>query len=81
MNTLTPRGFEQGMALLREAITLDPTEPLAYAGLARGYSQAELSHDLRIPARFRSASLGNSRRCDDEGHTGPNSWIETTGYK
>jgi serine/threonine-protein kinase len=30
------------MALLREAVALDPAEPLAYAGLARGYSLMEV---------------------------------------
>jgi TolB-like protein/Tfp pilus assembly protein PilF len=42
LNTMTAEGFEKGMALLREAVTLDPTDPLAYAGLSRGYSLAEV---------------------------------------
>jgi tetratricopeptide (TPR) repeat protein len=46
VNTLTPEGFQKGMALLREAAKLDPVEPLAYAGLARGYSLMEVFSPL-----------------------------------
>jgi serine/threonine-protein kinase len=42
LNTFTPEGFERGMALLREAVAIDPAEPLAYAGLAHGYTLMEL---------------------------------------
>jgi serine/threonine protein kinase/tetratricopeptide (TPR) repeat protein len=42
LGQFTPDGFETGMTLLHEAIAIDPAEPLAYAGLARGYSLLEL---------------------------------------
>jgi TolB-like protein/Tfp pilus assembly protein PilF/predicted Ser/Thr protein kinase len=49
LNKLTPEGFEKGMALLREAVALDPAEPLAYAGLARGYSLMEVFSPASSP--------------------------------
>lgn len=55
VNTLTPGGFEKGMALLRDAVTLDPTEPLAYAGLARGYGLAEVFGPATSPDDARRA--------------------------
>ncbi|MGI9264507.1 MAG: tetratricopeptide repeat protein [Gammaproteobacteria bacterium] len=39
VNSYTPDGFEKGMALLHEAVALDPGEPLPYAQLALGYAQ------------------------------------------
>ncbi len=33
----TPESFEKGIKLLREAVEIDPAEPLAYVGLAEGY--------------------------------------------
>jgi len=33
----TPESFARGIALLHEAIAIDPAEPLAYVGLAEGY--------------------------------------------
>ena len=38
LNKMTPEGTEKGLAYLRQAIENDPAEPLAYAGLAGGYS-------------------------------------------
>jgi TolB-like protein/Tfp pilus assembly protein PilF len=38
LNKFTPEGFARGMAYLHEAVENDPGDPLAYAGLARGYS-------------------------------------------
>ena len=33
----TPESFEKGIALLHQAVAIDPAEPLAYVGLAEGY--------------------------------------------
>ncbi|NIM48456.1 MAG: hypothetical protein GTN78_11075 [Gemmatimonadales bacterium] len=38
MNTMTPEGFERGLALMQWAIDKDPTNPLPHAGLAPAYS-------------------------------------------
>ena len=42
LNTFTPEGFASGMALFRQAVAIDPAEPLAYAALAQGYTLKEL---------------------------------------
>ena len=42
LSTFTPEGFEKGLALLNEAVTLDSTEPLAWAGLSQIYSLMEI---------------------------------------
>ena len=42
LNTLTPDSLEAGIAFLRQAVAIDPAEPLAYAGLARAYSLREV---------------------------------------
>jgi TolB-like protein/Tfp pilus assembly protein PilF/predicted Ser/Thr protein kinase len=42
LNALTPKALDAGIALLRDAAAFDPAEPLAYAGLARGYSLREV---------------------------------------
>ena len=42
LNTFTPEGFAKGMALFREAVAIDPAEPMAYAALAQGYTLKEL---------------------------------------
>jgi serine/threonine-protein kinase len=38
LNKMTPEGTEKGLAYLRQAIEKDPTDPLAYGGLALGYA-------------------------------------------
>jgi len=38
LNKFTPEGFKKGLDYLRQAVEKDPEDPLAYAGLARGYS-------------------------------------------
>jgi TolB-like protein/Tfp pilus assembly protein PilF len=38
MNTFTPEGLERGLGYLQLAVEKDPTEPLAHAGLALGWS-------------------------------------------
>jgi len=38
LNKMTPEGTEKGLAYLHQAIEHDPADPLAYAGLAGGYS-------------------------------------------
>jgi serine/threonine-protein kinase len=42
LNTFTPDGFAEGMELFRQAVAIDPAEPLAYAALAHGYTVKEL---------------------------------------
>ncbi len=42
LNKFGPEGFEKGMALFRQAVAIDPAEPLAYAGLAQGYNLMEV---------------------------------------
>ena len=44
----TIRGYQQGIAILQEALENDPTSALAYAGLAQGYG--ELGHSF-FPVR------------------------------
>lgn len=38
LNQFTPDGIGKGLAYLNEAVARDPADPLAYAGLALGYS-------------------------------------------
>jgi class 3 adenylate cyclase/TolB-like protein/Tfp pilus assembly protein PilF len=38
LNRFTPEGIAKGFGYLNEAVTHDPADPLAYAGLALGYS-------------------------------------------
>lgn len=38
LNQYTPEGVRKGLALLQEAVATDPGDPLAYAGLAQGYT-------------------------------------------
>jgi serine/threonine-protein kinase len=40
MNKLTHEGAEQGIQFLKDAMSIDPQEPLPYLGLALGYSNA-----------------------------------------
>ncbi|RLD55436.1 MAG: hypothetical protein DRI97_09500 [Bacteroidetes bacterium] len=42
LNLLTPEGLEKGLEYLHQAVSLDPAEPFAYAGLALGY--LEIAH-------------------------------------
>ncbi len=42
LNELTPEGLEKGLEYLHQAVSLDPAEPFAYAGLALGY--LEIAH-------------------------------------
>lgn len=38
LNQYTPEGIRSGLEYLQQAIVLDPEDPLAYAGLAQGYT-------------------------------------------
>jgi eukaryotic-like serine/threonine-protein kinase len=49
LNRFTPEGFAKGMALFDQAIAIDPSEPLAYAGLAYGYSLMEVLAESSSP--------------------------------
>ncbi len=42
LNDLTPEGLEKGLEYLHQAVSFDPAEPFAYAGLALGY--LEIAH-------------------------------------
>jgi TolB-like protein/Tfp pilus assembly protein PilF len=47
LNQSTPDSLKQGMDYLHQAVELDPTDPLAYAGLADGY--ITLAHGANPP--------------------------------
>ena len=55
LNKFTPEGFGKGMALFNQAIAIDPAEPLAYAGLATGYSLMEVLTETSSPDAIRRA--------------------------
>ena len=55
LNKFTPEGFGKGMALFNQAIAIDPSEPLAYAGLATGYSLMEVLTETSSPDAIRRA--------------------------
>lgn len=38
LNQYTPTGIQKGLEYLHQAVALDPEDPLAYAGLAQGYT-------------------------------------------
>lgn len=38
LNQYTPEGVQRGLAFLHQAVETDPEDPLAYAGLAQGYT-------------------------------------------
>jgi TolB-like protein len=47
INQLTPEGVQKGLEYLHEAVSIDPAEPFAYAGLALGY--LEIAHGFFDP--------------------------------
>ena len=47
LNQSTPDALQKGMDYLHHAVETDPTDPLAYAGLADGY--VELAHGAKPP--------------------------------
>lgn len=55
LNKFTPEGFERAMALFNQALAVDPSEPLAYAGLATGYSLMEVLTESSSPDAVRRA--------------------------
>jgi tetratricopeptide (TPR) repeat protein len=58
MNKGTPQAFEKAVAFFQEAVDKDPADPLAYAGLATGYTTAGHLMDApehRVP-RARAAA-------------------------
>ena len=42
LNKFTPESFEKALALLKQAVAIDSTEPLAWAGLSQAYGLTEL---------------------------------------
>jgi tetratricopeptide (TPR) repeat protein len=59
LNRYTPDGVRKGLAYLQQAVELDPEDPLAYAGLAQGYTL--IGHSANPPpgtfARAREAAV------------------------
>jgi len=55
----SPEGIEKGMAYLREAVDMDPADPLAYAGLASGY--VILGHATGNAEQFRRGKAAARR--------------------
>ncbi|MEN8144997.1 MAG: tetratricopeptide repeat protein, partial [Gemmatimonadota bacterium] len=59
LNKYTPEGLEKGLAYLHQAVEMDPGDPLAYAGLAQGYTL--IGHGVHPPpdafARAREAAV------------------------
>jgi TolB-like protein/Tfp pilus assembly protein PilF len=63
----SPEGFEKGMAYLKEAVDIDPADPLAYAGLASGY--VTLGHTSGNAEDFRRAKAAARRALElDDSH-------------
>lgn len=58
LNQYTPAGVQKGLEYLQQAVALDPGDPLAYAGLAQGYTL--IGHGANPPpgvfARAREAA-------------------------
>jgi len=42
LNKFTPESFQKALTLLQQAVAIDPTEPLAWAGLSQAYGLMEL---------------------------------------
>lgn len=54
LNQYTPGGIQRGLELLHRAVEMDPEDPLAYAGLAQGYTLIGHGADPP-PGAFRQA--------------------------
>ena len=48
-NQFTPEALDRAVALLQQAIQLDPGDPLPYAGLARAYRWIGAGHGVMLP--------------------------------
>ena len=60
LNQLTPGSVEKGLEYLHEAVSIDPGEPFAYAGLALGY--IEIAHgplDITGDALIKAEAAAN----------------------
>ena len=55
LNKFTPEGFEKGLGYLLESVKNDPADPLAYAGLALGYSPIGSHNPAPTPDAFPKA--------------------------
>lgn len=63
LNQFTPEGVRTGLGHLHEAVRLDPDDPLAYAGLALGYSL--IGHSANPPpGAFTNAHAAAGRALD-----------------
>ena len=60
INQGTPEGFEKGLAFLHGAVERDPGDPLAYAGLALGYTR--MTHQPSPPAESMNKALAAALR-------------------
>jgi eukaryotic-like serine/threonine-protein kinase len=61
LNQFTPEGFEKGLAYLHEAVTQDPDDPLANAGLALGFSLVASHSPTPPPNAFEQAKAAAVR--------------------
>ncbi len=61
LNQFTPEGFEKGLAYLHEAVTKDPDDPLANAGLALGFSLVASHSPTPPPNAFEQAKAAAVR--------------------
>lgn len=63
-----PAAIEHGFELLNEAITLDPREPLAYAGLALGYNT--IGHGINAHGAFPQARAAAEKALELDQYSG-----------
>jgi len=81
MNQGTPEGYQKGIAYLHEAVEKDPSDPLAYAGLAASYiqiSHSAMATEDSLPRA--KAAAQRALRLDDTLAETLNSFGFITGY-
>jgi len=81
MNQGTPEGYQKGIAYLHEAVEKDPSDPLAYAGLAASYIQiahSAMATEDSLPRA--KAAAQRALRLDDTLAETLNSFGFITGY-
>jgi len=67
LNKLTPEGIEKGLEYLQQAIDIDPTNPLPYAGLALGY--CTIGHGPSPPLGIWDRAKAAARKAEELGGT------------
>jgi serine/threonine protein kinase/predicted Zn-dependent protease len=81
MNQGTPEGYQKGLAYLHEAVDKDPSDPLAYAGLAAAYitiAHSAMATPDALP-RAKAAAL-RAMRLDDTLAEAITAFAFITGY-